>query len=113
MNCYPSSFSILAEWSGAIGDRARLCHGVATQSVEPRVRIGHAWVEVEILGQTACIDHSAPSVLVPQDVYYAAGSVDSVHRRTASEAKERLEATGHYGPWDAEVEAAEHRRQKQ
>jgi hypothetical protein len=111
MNCYAESYSLLAN----LGGIARLCHGIATQSVEPRVRIGHAWIEVDTPSGIACIDHQAPGMWIPQQVYYDAGKVEpeTVRRRTPDEAKAKLDETGHCGPWDAEIDAAAHWRKEQ
>lgn len=96
-HCYPGSFILLKAWSPRLGDRLRLCHGVARER-GVGASIGHAWLEVD---GVACVDYREPGRLIPLEVYYAAGEVREAQRYTLAEAMALRSEECPYGPWQA------------
>jgi hypothetical protein len=116
--CYGNSFALFEAACityGGLGlDRVTvmLCHGIATQTVPPHARMGHAWVEIGVGSQCVCIDHKFPDIWIPRWRYYEIGRINMRDVRRYNLREARHESAAHpdlpYGPWDPWVAAAAH-----
>lgn len=97
--CYQATYDLLLE----LEDDAVLIHGYprCTGDDHRGKKMGHAWIEVERLGQTWCIDHSRPDSLIHVRMYYAAGQIDpdECKRYTRRMAISLARRSGRAGPW--------------
>jgi hypothetical protein len=90
--CYAATFELLLQ----MPDDAILVHGYprCTDPAHRGKKMGHAWIEVERLGQRWCVDHKHPDRLVHQRVFYHVGQIDE------SECKRYTKhRSGDTGPW--------------
>jgi len=104
-NCYESAFSFFMERHlHGEADRFRLVHAeICGQGPMEGVRYGHAWIlDVE---RDVVIDKSNGNDLEwPRAMYESVARValagDNKHEYDWLEARERILAFEHYGPWD-------------
>lgn len=102
-NCYEVAFMTLLQMSKTRD--AVLVHGIPMgQGKIAGVRYGHAWVETGLL----VIDPVHGEI--PKGEYYAIGRIKHAVRYTLAEAMELAEKIKTYGPWDATVSAALHKK---
>jgi len=110
-NCYKSSGEYLMdEWLKGEHEQYTLVHGIPTLTVEPFTRYGHSWIEfTAVVGVIAgrqlktvmCLDTETNNV-VPRDLFYKVGRIkpEECFRYKFSEMRERINETGHWGPWE-------------
>ena len=104
--CYQNAFHGLDKYPGSV-----LVHGIVTgQGPIEGVTYGHAWLEVEGIGEgTYCVDFNA-CLALPKEIYYRIGKQKYTVTYTASEAAKLARKAGHYGPWDKKIDKAVHRK---
>jgi hypothetical protein len=110
-DCFEAAVRVMSQLTHEEKKRARICHGVPMGQGEIEgVRFDHAWVEVETDMKKPdgspfylVYDHSNGRELVlPRDLYYEVGQMkeEDVKRYTASDAIDKMNETGIYGPWN-------------
>jgi DNA topoisomerase IB len=100
-DCYAAAGKFFMDNCFSSGSGMVLVHGeVAGQGALAGTNFGHAWVEHNGM----VIDKSnGRDIRIPVVVYYAIGGIDRIdntHRYTWDQASNKIEATGHWGPWD-------------
>ena len=108
--CYKAAYHLLFDNPDAV-----LVHGypICAGGEHAGQKFGHAWIEVERLGQRWAIDHSNPDKLIHERIFYHVGQIDPAEcdRYTLRTAARLAHQTGIYGPWSeppADAIFAEH-----
>jgi hypothetical protein len=108
-NCYLQAGYSVLNWRGCCPVPRHwtdvvLCHGYPTGTGgDARGRVyGHAWVEGLDEDGVPWVLDAVTGVTLPQEVYYAVGSIDAaqVQRYSPQAARQRKVEYEHWGPWD-------------
>jgi len=104
--CYECSADELVD-GNLFSDRLKgwsLVHGIPMgQGAIDGLRYGHAWLE-----KGNQVTDVVADVTMDKDAYYAMGHIEKTVKYTYDEAKKKMVETGHYGPWDEDINNSIH-----